>query len=101
MRIFSLSFLFLFFSCSHAVHLVHLSDHNLKKSAKSGKMISVETEQVVVMGFMFDTNYVNQAHEQMIAKCPKGTIKNIMTRSSTSHAFFHWKNKIYMEGRCF
>lgn len=95
-----LSILFLF-SCSHSVHLVHMSDHSVITDQKRGKKIDVLSEQKVIFWFTFDSNYVEAAREKLMAKCHNGTIKNIVTRYSTSHGFFHWTNKIYMQGVCF
>lgn len=94
-----ISLLFLY-SCSHSVHLVHLDGHEVPAS-KRGKLVMSEAEQTVIMGFKFDTNYVNQARRELLSKCPNGHIKKLMTRSSTSHGFFHWKNKILMQGTCY
>jgi hypothetical protein len=91
----------LFMSCSHSVHLVNLSDFEMDKKASKGKPISVQTEQFVILGFVSDTNYVDNAKKQLINKCPNGSIKNIRTRYSTSHGFFSWHNKINMEALCF
>ena len=71
------------------------------KSAKKGKLIKAQAEQKVIMHFSFDTNFAEQAKKNLMAKCPNGEIKNIMTRYSTSHGFFHWTNKLVMQGRCF
>ena len=101
MRAFLVTAFFLLGSCSHSVHLVNMSDYELQKNLSQGKKIEVETQQFVVLGFVFDTNYVDQAKEKLINKCPNGEIKNITTRYSTSHGFFSWHNKIYMQARCF
>ena len=94
-------FMIILSSCSHSVHQVYLSDHNMKNVASSGKSISVQTEQKVFMGITFDTNFVEMAKNKLEEKCKNGHIRNIFTRYSTSHGFFHWKNKIFMEGLCF
>lgn len=101
MKFINLIFLGLLFSCSHAVHLVHLSDHNLNANLKAGNIISAEASQTVFLSFKFDTNYVEAARQKLMAQCPNGSIYNILTRSSTSHGFFHWQNKIHMEGLCY
>ena len=85
------------YSCSHSVHLVHMSDYELVKDLNQAKKIEVETQQRVIMGFVFETDYVDQAHQKLAAKCRDGKVENITTRYSTSHAFFHWFNKIHME----
>lgn len=62
-------------------------------------MIS-ETSQKVILGFVFDTNYVNEARKNLIAKCPNGDIQGVTTRYSTSLGFFSWDNKVLMQGLC-
>lgn len=101
MRFIILSLFSLIISCSHSTHLVHVSDHSLKLDQSKGKKIEIESKQHTIMGFVFDTNYVDQARAQLIKKCPTGDIKNIVTRYSTSHGFFSWYNKIHMQARCF
>lgn len=78
-----------------------MSGGDILKDSKKGKEVSVLSEQTVIFGFIFDTNYVELAHKGLMDKCPAGEVRNIMTRYSTSHGFFHWKNKIYMKGSCF
>jgi hypothetical protein len=93
-------FLFMLGGCSHSVHLVNISDFDQKQKFTAGNWIQVETQQTVVMGFKFDTDYVELAHIELIKKCKDGDIQGITTRYSTSHGFFHWKNKINMQGLC-
>ena len=88
-------------SCSHSVHLVNVSDYEINKNLDQGKKIEVETKQFVILRFVYDTKYVDQAKEDLIAKCPQGEIKDIVTRYSTSHGFLSWHNKIFMQARCF
>jgi hypothetical protein len=92
--------LFIFGGCSHSVHLVNISDFDQKEKFTAGKWIQVETEQTVILGLKFDTNYVDLAHRNLVAKCSSGDIQGITTRFSTSLGFFHWKNKINMQGLC-
>ena len=101
MKFILLIIIFIFISCSHSVHLVHMSDQKLDQKITAGKKIKAQSEQTVILGFVFDTNYVEEARNKLIASCPSGEISNIMTRYSTSHAFFHWKNIIYTEAICF
>lgn len=88
-------------SCSHSTHLVNMSDHSVRIDQSKSKKISSETQQQVFMGFVFDTDYVDRAKSELIDKCPNGAVRNITTRYSTSHGFFHWYNKIFMQGQCF
>jgi hypothetical protein len=102
----SLCFLFIAFfvfsSCSHSVHQVHVGDfsHGFK-SLKEGKMISAESEQFVIMGFVMDTDYVDQAYQNLLGQCPKKNIQSVSTNFSTSHGFFSWTNRIKMQALCY
>lgn len=99
-RILALVFILIFASCSHSVHLVNMGDFSAGKPLSAGKWVSAEVQQKVIFWFVYDTEYVNEARSKLIAKCPTGEIQGVTTRYSTSHGFFHWYNKIYMQGLC-
>lgn len=86
--------------CSHAMHLSHVDDVQPIIRDKDARRIKAEAEQFVVMGFVKETNYVNQAMAELERKCDGGTITGINTRYSTSHGFFSWTNKIRMSAWC-
>ena len=92
--------LFLSVGCSHSVHLVQTSDFRPYEKLTAGKMVTAEAEQFVVMNFTTQTDYVNEARKNLIAKCANGDIQGITTRYSTSHGFLSWTNKIVMTGLC-
>lgn len=92
--------LFSLVGCAHSVHQVHMGDFNPGKGLKAGKWIQAEAQQHTIMGFVKNTDYVNQAREQLIAKCPNGDIQGVTTRYSTSLGFLNWYNKINMQGLC-
>lgn len=89
----------LFSSCAHSVHQVHTSDFDPYAPIESGKMISAQAEQFVILGFTSETEYVNQAYQKLMAQCP-GRITGITTQLSTSLGFFSWTNKTLMQGLC-
>ena len=62
-------------------------------------IVEVNTEQTVILGFAFNTDYVNEAYQQLQQKCPKEVIA-VNTQFSTSHGFLHWTNKIRMKAIC-
>lgn len=105
MRSFSSYILFATFtvlaSCTHSVHLVHVSDHTPYKSAESGEFIVGEADQFVILGFVFETEYVQKAKRNLESKCSGGRIQGITTEYSTSHGFFSWTNHAVMQGLCF
>lgn len=87
-------------ACTHSVHLVHVGDFKPYQKITSGKRIEAQAEQFVVLGFTQETDYVNLARAELMKKCPGGAIQGPMTRISTSHGFFSWTNKAYMQALC-
>lgn len=87
--------------CSHALHQYHVSDVKpLDIKGRDYKRIFSQKEQFVILGFVRQTDYVNEAYEDLKQQCPQGWVTGINTRYSTSHGFFSWTNKIRMTGFC-
>ena len=95
-----MTFLNLLFSCTHSIHNVHTSGFSPFKKFQQGTIVREQTKQDVILGLSFDTNYVDLAYIKLQKKCPKGRITGITTQYSTSHGFFSWTNKIFMQGLC-
>lgn len=87
-------------ACAHSIHEVHTSDFMPAAPLESGKVVKGYAEQFVVMGFVGDTNYVDEAMKKLITACPGGYISAVTTQYSTSLGFFSWTNKILMQGLC-
>lgn len=87
-------------SCTHSVHMYTAGDVDAPVKPESMKKITAESEQFTVLGFVYDTNYIDQAVEKLRNQCKKGSIHFISSRYSTSHGFLSWKNKIHLEGYC-
>jgi hypothetical protein len=95
----SASLLFLA-GCAHSIHQVYVSELQPYAKIENGDIVKSQTEQFVVMGFVFDTNYVDQAKSQLISQCPNGAVTGITTQYMTSLSFFSWTHKILMQGIC-
>lgn len=96
-----ISTLFLLSACSHSIHLVHVSDFApTYKPMAEGRIVQSKAEQFVVMSFVQDTNYVENAYQQLQSTCPGAEIQGITTQFSTSHGFFSWTNYVEMQGLC-
>ncbi len=87
-------------SCMHSIHQVHVSDFDPYAGTEKGKIVKAKAEQFVIMGFVSDSKYVDQAYMDLHQKCKKGRIQGITTQYSTSLGFFSWTNKILMQGLC-
>jgi hypothetical protein len=95
------SFGFVFAGCTHSLHLAHVSDFAPTfKEYNKGELIRARAEQFAIMGFVYDTHYVNEAYRQLVEGCPKGSIQGITTQYSTNHGFFSWTNVVEMQGLC-
>jgi len=86
--------------CMHSIHQVHVSDFEPFDKFESGNIVSAKAEQFVILGFVQQTDYVNNAYKMLQEKCPKGQLQGITTQYSTSLSFFSWTNKILMQGLC-
>lgn len=88
-------------SCSHALHQYHVGDlRPVDFSQNKHERVTAEASQSVVLGFVYDTDYVDQAYLNLQKKCPDKVLTGINTRYSTSHGFLHWTNKVKMTGFC-
>lgn len=88
-------------ACTHSIHLVHISDFSPTfKEYNKGRWVKVRTEQFAILGFVMNTDYVNEAYSQLMAGCPNGSLQGISTQYATDHGFFSWTNSIEMQGLC-
>lgn len=85
--------------CAYSVHQYHVSDSEVSASSEP-ELVEAVGEQFVVMGFVGDVDYVEEAYANLLATCPAGAIDNIHTRFSTSLGFFSWTNRIVIRGEC-
>lgn len=86
--------------CAHSIHQVHTSDFLPAAPLESGKVVKGYGEQFVILGFVSETDFVDQAYQQIQSACPQGTITGITTQFSTSLGFFSWTHKVLMQGLC-
>ena len=86
--------------CTHALHQNHTSEYKVDASLSDYRLIEARFEQFVVMGFVSETHYADDAFAELKRQCPTGTVTGIQTRHSTSHGFFSWTNVILMQAYC-
>lgn len=88
-------------NCAHSLHLSQVSDFSpTYQSFEKGEPVEASSEQFVVLAFVGQTDYVNDAYKKLQSKCSKGTIQGIVTQYSTDLGFFSWTNRIWMRGLC-
>lgn len=99
-RLIHLSIILSLLSCTHSIHLVHTSGYTPYVNPKKAKIIRAKSEQFVVLGLAYNTDYVDKAYKILQKKCKNKNISGITTQFSTSHGFFSWTNKILLQGLC-
>lgn len=100
MKLFFVTALLALSGCAHSVHEVYVSDFGSYQKLEQGTMVKASAEQFTVMGFIRETNYIDEARRKLMAQCPSGEISGISTQFSTSLGFFSWTNKVLMQGLC-
>lgn len=101
LRVLFLSALFLsLVGCTYSVHQVPISDFRPYTSGSNGSPIESRSKQFVIMGFVDETKYVDQAYLSLQDQCKEGVVTGIATKYYTEHGFFSWTNHIVMQGLC-
>lgn len=88
-------------SCAHSVHLNYTSDFSPSfKNYTEGKMVKARAEQLVIMGMVGNTNYVEEAYQKIQAECPNGNLQGVNTQYATALGFLSWTNSIDIKALC-
>lgn len=99
----TLLFIFLYLStflmgCTHSVHQSHMGDI-LPGTQKGARFIKVEAQRKVFLNFKFNTDYVEEARQKLLASCSK-RITGVNTQYITSHRFMGYTDKIRIKALC-
>ncbi len=98
-RLVSILFFLLFCSCTHSVHFSHMSDI-LPGKQKGARYINVEAQRNVILSFVFNNDFVEDARQKLMAACPGHEITGINTKYITSHGFASYTDKIRIRALC-
>ncbi len=86
--------------CTYSIHQVHSTDYLTEVPRGRSRVITAEATQDVILYLTTSTEYVEQAHERLLAQCPQGEIVGIHGRHSTAHSFLSFTNKLVLKGLC-
>ena len=86
--------------CAYSIHVNHTSDFQATQPLSEYRLVEARGEQFSILGFVTQTDYVDEAFTTLQSECPRGQITGIQTRYSTSLGFFSWTNIIQMQGYC-
>jgi hypothetical protein len=87
-------------ACTSSIHMSQMDvDSNGKNTINSGKVIEIEKSQKNILGFVYDTNYVDKSYEELLHQCPNGT-SMVNIEYLTNHSFLSWTDKIRIKAIC-
>jgi len=62
-------------------------------------VIAIEKAQKNVLGFVYNTDYVDKAYDDLLQQCPNGTVM-VNVEYLTNHGFLSWTDKIRIKAIC-
>ncbi len=87
-------------ACTSSIHMSQVDiGSNSQKDLDEGKVIAIEKSQKNILGFVYDSNYVDQAYAELLQRCPNGTAM-INVEYLTNHGFLSWTDKIRLKAIC-
>ena len=99
-KLFSLLMVVMLSACTSSIHMSQVDvGTNSQQELASGKVINIEKSQKIFLGFVYDSNYVDQAYKQLLLQCPNGT-SMINVEYLTNHGFLSWTDKIRIKALC-
>ena len=92
-----LLFSFLSVSCTHLRSVSLTQIPTVRKN-----VISAEASRIVILGLIFDTDFVEDVVESLREKCPRGKVKGILTKHEDINYFLYmvYKKRIMAKGYC-
>lgn len=87
-------------ACTSSIHMsqVDIANHDANK-VEVGQVIEIEKSQKNILGFVYNTDYVDLAYKNLLLECPNGT-SMINVEYLTNHGFLSWTDKIRIKAVC-
>ena len=87
-------------ACTSSIHMSQVDiGSNTYNENDIGKIVEIEKAQKNILGFVYNTNYVDQAYKNLLLQCPNGT-SMINVEYLTNHGFLSWTDKIRIKAIC-
>jgi hypothetical protein len=87
-------------SCMSSIHQFQQSDPVSFEEYSTAKKVEASAEQFTFLGFVNQTNYVEEAVTRLLETCPNGRVQQIGVVFKTKLGFLSWKNHILLTGYC-
>ncbi|ALO34602.1 hypothetical protein CMT41_07640 [Colwellia sp. MT41] len=85
--------------CTSSIHMSQVDIDSNYHELDSYKVIEIEESQKNMLGFVFHTDYVDQAYTNLLRQCPNGTAI-INVEYLTNHGFLSWTDIIRIKAIC-
>ncbi len=86
-------------ACTSSIHMSQVDVETSSNEFDSSQVIEIEKSQKNILGFVYDTNYADQAYKELLFQCPDGT-SMINVEYLTNHGFISWTDKIRIKAIC-
>jgi hypothetical protein len=100
-RVFKLLLILLSASgCAYSIHQYNAGDFSVNVAAlKNAKIVEAQGKKNYILA-KFDTDFVDNAYQDLASKCPKGRITGVTSRYVTDLSFLSFTEKVELEGFC-
>jgi len=94
-------FMFVMLSgCTSSIHMSQVDvDSMVSDEGTLGTIIEIEKSQKNMLGFVYNTDYVDKAYAELLHQCPNGT-SMVNVGYLTNHGFLSWTDKIRIKAVC-
>jgi len=82
-----------------SVHQYALTEMVPTTGKEKARPIEVEANQFVVLGFVYDTDFVDEARSKLLAQC-QGRIVGVTAKHSTDLGVAAYRNKLKLTATC-
>ena len=91
--------------CAHSLHQHHAADGTTgtgltPQQLQRATVVEGRSEEFIILSFSGQTDYVEKAYQNLLARCPKGQIVGTHTTFETALSFLSYTNKVIMKGYC-
>jgi hypothetical protein len=87
-------------ACTSSIHMSQVDIDSISPDERSrGTVIEIEKSQKNILGFVYNTNYADQAYAELLHQCPNGT-SMVNVEYLTNHGFLSWTDKIRIKAVC-
>ena len=86
--------------CTYSVHQVAMGGLETIPEGAHVRHVHAEAEQHVFFYITDNTDFADQAYAALLAQCPRGELRGIEARYSTSHGFLSFTNHMKTTALC-